>query len=178
MQHTASAYSTALSIVFAFVATHNHFALDRGNKVFKQSAPVIKLPEGGSEKEHLRLLGLLNSSTACFWLKQVSHNKGRPGAEQAGADEPWEHRYEFTGTKLEEFPLPEAYPLESARELDALARRLSEVSPAAVAAEDTPTRERLVGTHGQWESTRGRMVALQEELDWEVYSAYGLLDDD
>ena len=93
-------------IAFAFVATHNHFVLDRGGKIFKQSAPVIKLPEGATEDDHLALLGVLNSSTACFWLKQVSHNKGRPGAEQAGADEPWEHRFEFTGTKLEEFPLP------------------------------------------------------------------------
>ncbi|MGV2336141.1 MAG UNVERIFIED_CONTAM: hypothetical protein LVR18_19215 [Planctomycetaceae bacterium] len=36
MQHTASAYRTPLSIAFAFVATHNHFVLDRGGKVFKQ----------------------------------------------------------------------------------------------------------------------------------------------
>ena len=28
---------------FAFVATHNHFVLDRGGKVFNRSAPVIKL---------------------------------------------------------------------------------------------------------------------------------------
>ena len=32
---------TPLSIAFAFVGTHNHFVLDRGGKVFKQSAPVI-----------------------------------------------------------------------------------------------------------------------------------------
>lgn len=65
-----------LSIAFAFVATHNHFVLDRGGKVFNRSAPVIKLPEGATEDQHLELLGVLNSSTACFWLKQVSHNKG------------------------------------------------------------------------------------------------------
>ena len=44
---------TPLSIAFAFVATHNHFVLDRGGKVFKQSAPVIKLPEGATEDDHL-----------------------------------------------------------------------------------------------------------------------------
>src|SRR6266849_7328607 len=33
-----------LSIVFAFVSTHNHFVLDRGGKVFNRSAPIIKLP--------------------------------------------------------------------------------------------------------------------------------------
>ena len=49
--------STPLSITFAFVATHNHFVLDRGGKVFKQSAPVIKLPVGASEDEHWRCSG-------------------------------------------------------------------------------------------------------------------------
>lgn len=52
--------------VFAFVASHNHFVLDRGGKVFTQSAPVIKLPPGATEDDHLTLLRLLNSSTACF----------------------------------------------------------------------------------------------------------------
>ena len=32
----ASKLRTPLSIAFAFVATHNHFVLDRGGKVFKQ----------------------------------------------------------------------------------------------------------------------------------------------
>jgi hypothetical protein len=40
----AQRLKTPLAIVFAFVATHNHFVLDRGGKVFKQSAPIIKLP--------------------------------------------------------------------------------------------------------------------------------------
>ena len=61
------------------MATHNHFVLDRGGKVFNRSAPVIKLPESATEDDHLALLGVLNSSTACFWLKQVSQNKGNGG---------------------------------------------------------------------------------------------------
>lgn len=65
-----------LTITFAFVATHNHFVLDRGGKVFNRSAPVIKLGDDATEDDHLALLGILNSSTACFWLKQNSHNKG------------------------------------------------------------------------------------------------------
>ena len=73
---TQSRYRTPLSIAFAFVATHNHFVLDRGGKVFKQSAPIIKLPADATEDDHLALLGLLNSSTACFWMKQVIHDKG------------------------------------------------------------------------------------------------------
>ena len=75
-------------IAFAFVATHNHFVLDRGGKVFKQSAPVIKLPKEATEDDHLALLGVLNSSTACFWLKQNSHEKGNGGiGERIGEEE-------------------------------------------------------------------------------------------
>ena len=56
MQHTPSAYRTPLSIAFAFVATHNHFILDMGGKVFKQSAPIIKLPKAAlPEDDHHRL---------------------------------------------------------------------------------------------------------------------------
>jgi hypothetical protein len=29
------------------------------------------LPSEATEDDHLALLGLLNSSTACFWMKQV-----------------------------------------------------------------------------------------------------------
>src|SRR5690606_24199718 len=69
-------------IAFAFVSTHNQFTLRRTTDGFIRTAPVIKLPEGASEEEHLRLLGLLNSSTACFWLKMVSHKKG--GSPESG----------------------------------------------------------------------------------------------
>ncbi|MFF0659549.1 BREX-2 system adenine-specific DNA-methyltransferase PglX [Micromonospora tulbaghiae] len=173
--------NAAMLISFAFVATHNHFVLNRGGKVFKQSAPVIKLADGASEDDHLRLLALLNSSTACFWLKQVSYPKGGDPLGDEGARvsaEGWSDRYEFTGTKLQEFPLPSAYPLELSREIDGLAQRLSTVSPAAVAASGVPTRERLRAAEREWHSVRARMIALQEELDWQVYSLYGLLDEE
>ncbi len=49
---------TPLSIAFAYVATHNHFVLDRGRQGLQQSAPVIKLPAEATEDEHLQLLGL------------------------------------------------------------------------------------------------------------------------
>ncbi|MDA8371802.1 MAG: BREX-2 system adenine-specific DNA-methyltransferase PglX [Nocardiopsaceae bacterium] len=165
------------SITFAFVATHNHFVLDRGGKVFKQSAPVIKLPADATEDQHLELLGVLNSSTACFWLKQVSQSKGNGGIGGGISDELWEHRYEFTGTKLQEFPLPSTFPLSRAKELDSLAQRLSALEPSAVAEAATPTRFRLNDAHAEYTTTRSRMIALQEELDWDVYHRYGLITD-
>ncbi|MEV0924528.1 BREX-2 system adenine-specific DNA-methyltransferase PglX [Streptomyces spongiicola] len=176
-QTTPSPGAHPWTITFSFVATHNHFVLDRGGKVFKQSAPVIKLREGASEEEHLQLLGLLNSSTAGFWLRQVSHDKGRPGADGAGADEPWEHRFEFTGTKLEEFPIPSEFPSRLGTALDGLAQELVMTSPSSVASrKNAPTASSLREGREKWETIRGRMIATQEELDWQVYALYGLLE--
>nr|WP_180218430.1 BREX-2 system adenine-specific DNA-methyltransferase PglX [Streptomyces albus] len=177
MQYTSSAYATPLSITFAFVATHNHFVLDRGGKVFKQSAPVIKLPEGAGEDEHLELLGVLNSSAACFWLKQVSHDKGSQGVNEGFKSQEWERFYEFTGTKLQEFPLPAKLPLHLGRVLDAQAQKLAELEPSAVAAAVVPTRQALDAAEAEHAKVRRRMIALQEELDWQVYGLYGLLSD-
>ncbi|MFE5215130.1 MULTISPECIES: BREX-2 system adenine-specific DNA-methyltransferase PglX [unclassified Streptomyces] len=171
-------FSVPLGISFPFVATHNHFSLDRGERVFKQTAPVIKLQAGASEQDYLHLLGLLNSSTAGFWLRQVSHDKGRPGADVAGADEPWEHRFEFTGTKLEEFPLPDNFPTALTSALDDLAQKLALTAPSSLAAKRIPTTESLREAREQWNSTRRRMIALQEELDWQVYALYGLLSEE
>jgi hypothetical protein len=166
---------------FAFVSTHNHFVLDRGSKVFKHSAPVIKLPAGSAEDEYLRLLGVLNSSAACFWLKQVSQAKGGTDNSSGGGNrwtpEAWIDRYEFTGTKLQEFPLPAKLPLHLGHVLDAQAQKLAELEPSAVAASPVPTRQALDDAETAHAKARCRMIALQEELDWQVYGLYGLLSD-
>ncbi|GAA0632078.1 BREX-2 system adenine-specific DNA-methyltransferase PglX [Streptomyces thermocarboxydovorans] len=162
-------------IAFAFVATHNHFVLDRGGKVFNRSAPVIKLPEGASEERHLELLGVLNSSAACFWLKQVSHDKGSQGVNEGFKSQEWERFYEFTGTKLQQFPLPKQLPLSLAQKLDTLAQESAKHEPSAFTRAAVPTREALDEARRAQERIRGRMIALQEELDWTVYLAYGLL---
>ncbi|MER5558788.1 BREX-2 system adenine-specific DNA-methyltransferase PglX [Streptomyces sp. NPDC002506] len=170
-----------LSLTFSFVATHNHFVLDRGGKVFKQSAPVIKLPEGVSEERHLELLGVLNSSSACFWLKQVSQAKGGADNSSGGgnrwAPEAWISHYEFTGTKLQEFPLPASLPLLHARTLDTLAQLFAAHEPSALAATPgiPPTRAALDAARAAQDAIRARMILLQEELDWFVYGSYKLL---
>ncbi|MGW0192069.1 BREX-2 system adenine-specific DNA-methyltransferase PglX [Nonomuraea sp. NPDC003201] len=162
------------SIPFAFVTTHNHFVLNRGWVLFKQSAPVIKLRKEASREEHLRLLGLLNSSTACFWLKMVSHNKGSQGVNEGFKAQEWERFYEFTGTKLQEFPLPAEYPTHLAAILDDLAQELAATSPSAITNSGPPTATALREARTAWHSIRAKMIALQEELDWEVYSLYNL----
>ena len=67
---------THLSIAYGEISTHNHFVLDRGGNVFNRTAPVIKLTADSTEDDHIALLGVLNSSTACFYLRKVCYNKG------------------------------------------------------------------------------------------------------
>ncbi len=172
MQHTASAYASPLSITFAFIATHNHFVLDRGGNVFKQSAPVIKLPPTASVDDHLRLLGVLNSSVAAFWLKQNSQPKG------GAAEHPWSRTYEFTGTTLQDFPLPASTPADRPAALDSLALEVKELSPRNLAASDVPSAPALSAARAEYERLRGLMIAHQEELDWDYYRIYGLIEDD
>lgn len=172
---------TPLSITFAFVATHNHFVLDRGGKVFNRSAPVIKLPAGASEEQHLELLGVLNSSTACFWLKQVCFPKGGDQVGNEGArirKTWWDERYEHDGTKLQSFPLPKERDPSTASLLDRLATELAAATPSAVAEVGTPSAERLAEAHRRYDDLRAQMIAAQERLDWEVYRAYGLVEND
>ncbi|MEM9351603.1 MAG: BREX-2 system adenine-specific DNA-methyltransferase PglX [Planctomycetota bacterium] len=168
---------TPLSIVFAFVATHNHFVLDRGGKVFKQSAPVIKLPEGATEEDHLALLGLLNSSVACFWMKQVFHSKGSQGVNEGLKTEAWEHFREFTGTGLKSFPLPMESSVSRSGLLDRLAQEASEASPGEALCAAAPLHDTMQSARRSNDQLLGEMIAHQEELDWECYSLYGLLDD-
>lgn len=161
---------TPLSITFAFVATHNHFVLDRGGKVFKQTAPVIKLPEDATLDDHLGLLGLLNSSTVAFWGRMTFFQKG-------GAAEQWEDRLEWDGTKMKLVPIPEGRPLDLARRLDDLATQLGKLEPSALASTTVPTAEALDDARAQADLLLGQMIALQEELDWKCYGLYGLLSD-
>jgi hypothetical protein len=179
---------TPFSIAFSFVATHNHFVLDRDGKLFNRSAPVIKLPSGTSESAHLSLLGILNSSVACFWMKQVFYPKGSKTHDiDKEGTLPENNRYEFAATGMQPFPLPESWESASvhslALELDEVARARTEQSPAAVTRQSdalmsaTALREALAAAERRDDAARRRMVFLQEELDWAVYRLFGLAEE-
>lgn len=167
-------YSLPLLIAFAAIAKLNHFVLGRGVKVFKQSAPVIELMANTTEDGPLGLIGLLNSSTACFWLKQVCHEKGGSGIGRGIQDEAWEFRYDIDGTKLKQFPISSDVPLALARELDKLGQELVECRPSLLIRRETPTKMALAECAERERTTLTRMIALQEELDWQCYRLYGL----
>lgn len=170
-----------LTITFAEVATHNHFALDRGGKIFNQTAPIIKLPNSAPESRHLGLLGLLNSSAGCFWMKQVFHLKGGDKVGQYGArirKSLWEERLQTSSTRLMKFPIPEERPHRTSTALDHLATKQQAHLPISLS-EQFPMASRELDSH---RNTRAellaRMIALQEELDWECYRLYGITDQD
>ena len=93
-------------------------------------------------------------------------------------DVEWENFCEFTGTTLQDYPLPAVLPLERGRRLDALAVELAAQSPEAVAAREVPAGAALDAARAESKRLRARMVSLQEELDWEVYRLYGLVTED
>lgn len=166
-----------LSITFAFVASHNHFVIDRGGKVFKQSAPVIKLSAEATEEDYLALLSVLNSSTACFWMKQVSQIKTQTTGMDSNA---WQLRREFDGTKLYQFPLTSKKSLELSKTLDGLAQNLIKFAPknSLNSAVLSNLNHALNSAKENWQSTLEQMIAWQEELDWQFYRLYGIIQDD
>lgn len=176
-------FRTPLSIGYGEIATHNHFVLDRGGKVFNRTAPIIKLPVDATEDDHYGLLGLLNSSTGCFWFKQVCHNKGST-VDQHGArqrTDPFEDFYQLNVTRVGQFPIPEATPLHLSRCLDDNAQRLDQTRVSRVLecwAKGDDLKALVEAARARTRSLRGGMIALQEELDWHCYQLYGLLPDD
>src|SRR6266542_3360393 len=95
------------------------------------------------------------SSTACFWMKQVFHNKGSTvddrGARQTTVA--FENFYEFTGTGLMKFPVTREKSLNLAVELDRLSQERQKHLPAQLAARFPPSRVAL-------DEHRGRAAAV------------------
>ncbi|MBK8233294.1 MAG: BREX-2 system adenine-specific DNA-methyltransferase PglX [Candidatus Eisenbacteria bacterium] len=179
----ANKLKTPLSIAFAEIATHNHFVLDRGGKVFKQTAPIIKLPEGASEDDHLALLAYLNSSTACFWLKQVAYPKGAHSEARPEKGIPDENRYAFSSTAISMLPVPDRDALKSltmyAKMMERLQAEREVLRPAQalvllLADGDQDLRNGLARAEAADQRLLERMVAVQEGLDWAVYPLFGL----
>ncbi|MFF0371257.1 BREX-2 system adenine-specific DNA-methyltransferase PglX [Micromonospora sp. NPDC005087] len=176
-------FEIPLGIAMASVATHTHFVLDRGGKIFKQSAPVIKLPDGATLDDHLALVGVLNSSTACFWMKQISQGKGGADNNSGGGNrwfaETWERFYDFTPTGIQNFPLPSVLPTQLASSLDKAAHDAANLFASLTnSSHSVPSAEVVNSVHENLDKIRARMIAEQEELDWFVYRSFGLIDED
>ncbi len=175
-------FRTPLTITWGEVSTHNNFVLDRCGKVFKQTAPVIKLKSGASEDDHVGLLGVLNSSATCFWLKQVCHNKG-DSTDDKGARTTGDvafNTYAFNATQIAKVPIPARQPMQLSTALVQTSTALQAQSPAATLAswsgsESDPLHPQLAAARAEATRLLRQMIAWQEELDWQIYEAFGLV---
>ncbi len=178
------------SIAFAEVATHNHFVLDHGRKVFKQTAPVIKLTANSTEENYLALLGLLNSSTACFWLKQSCHQKQMMGGDGIRIESKAKVPYAFNGTQVGRLAIPQAWLkgdlrqrlLDLTREMDRISEEWSNLTATRVIQDNLfsvdAIREQWNVLQKQRKTIRSRQIFLQEEIDFTVYRMFDLVSDD
>ena len=176
-------FRTALAIGFAKIATHNHFVLDRERILFTDGSPMIKLPASATEDDHLALLAWLNSSAACFWMKQVFSPKGMHNGSEANST-PFLQRFEFDATKLATLPQPKdsLRPrfIELAREVDLVAAERAASTFELIAREATGAENverRFSASLERRIALMHRACALQEEIDWTAYCALGFVDD-
>ena len=163
------------SVSYAEIGQSNHFVFNDRPYVFKETAPLIIVSD--ADRAH-GIVGVLNSSLAFFWMSQVFQAKGGSGVNQGVYEEGWERYFALSATGLKKFPIPENLPSQPAIQLQLLSQQLTENLPSAVVRVDPLTREGLNIAERKAEEFRGRMIALQEELDWHCYRLYGLLDDD
>ena len=175
-------FRTPLTIVYAFVSTHNHFVLDDGGRVFNRSAVVVKLAgEAATDREiHIGLVGALNCSVALFWMRQVFHDKGGGGIGGGIAAETWERFFEFDGTKIKTLPIPSEFPRARTSAILRVVDALECSIPMKVLASlsETALSDRVENARQTTAEEFGNVVRLQEDLDWECYRLYGLLEDD
>lgn len=174
-------YSAALAIAFRHIASHNHFVFNSGGVVFNQHSPVIKYPPGTDQSRYISILGLLNSSAVCFWLKQVCFPKGGDTVGQDGARVRkllWDVYFEFDSAKLEQVPVPSKTPFEIPRTIQDLADDRNRHLPDVIVRDHVPTRLLLDQHRVAAQACLAKMISLQEELDWQCYHLYGIIDTD
>ncbi len=117
----ANKYRSDCFLVFPHIATHNHCTFVDEWRGYGRHAQVAKLRTGDDRKQYLLLAGVLNSSSALFWLKQVCFNKG------AGEDEERD-RFEFAGMKLKDLPMPAGLGQTEAKNGQPWTRALAELT--------------------------------------------------
>ncbi|OZD41666.1 DNA methylase [Rhodococcus sp. 06-1477-1B] len=166
--HQLPKEDSAHTLTFAEQSTHNHFALIPGQQVLTQKAPVIRIANAsGSERLYHQMLELLNTSLACFWLRQNSYCKD-------GLGEAWLQRYEFSGKTVGLLPTILPGSADRGKRMSALADTLALSESAPI---DTKVPTNADSKHDdrlRYKLARAKLIYEQEEADWETYYRYGL----
>jgi hypothetical protein len=173
-------------IAFSCVATHNFFILLHERHIANRHAPVVALHEDLPRPLYYKLIAFLNSSVSCFWMKQVSQNKGATSDTGVLQGDPEKFRFEFDSTKLNKLPIPqfsEAHNTvleELGRAMDKIGWSLSTFDFRNLIAdplgEGKTARVKFKEASEARDRLRHQMVWMQEEVDWVVYDAFGLLE--
>lgn len=148
-------------LAYPLVTDQAHFAFGSSSVLLDHSAPVAPL------RGHDAIaLGALNASTTWFFMKRTFFPKGH--------DDPEFDFHELDATKVKRIPVPRGAPSEETVS-QLIARGMTAATRSVAGA---PTRSTLDTIQVEWQDNRVHMVALQEELDWEVYRLYDLIDED
>ena len=174
------------TLALSNVATHNHFAAVENGTLLGSHAPCIRFVDSVSDDEYFATLAILNSSTFCFWMKQVFQPKGKTSANR-NHPSPERFAYEIGTTQLMRFPLPKRWAVSDIRMLSGLSRRLVDLARLRVGTLSETTWQPALADAGrlqaalmerwrQHDQVRRQMILLQEEVDWLVYYLYGLCE--
>src|SRR5262245_19967022 len=175
------------TLALSNVATHNHFAAVESGTLLGSHAPCIRFVDTASEDEYFAVLAVLNSSTFCFWMKQVFQPKGKTSANR-NHPSPERFAYEIGTTQLVRFPLPKIWADSDIQSLAGLSRRLVDLARLRTRSLSESAWNTALGDAGrlhtalvdrwrQHDEVRRRMILLQEEIDWLVYHLYGLCEE-
>jgi hypothetical protein len=181
-------YKSPYSLVFAQIASHIHFCLDEGGRTFNVTAPAIKL-RSGELGDHYSMLAFLNSSTVCFWLKQVSHRKQMMGGESVRIDSPCKVPHQYSGTQVGQVPIPASFFEGELRErlqhlgkcAHQIGRSLSEsiaqnTLVLASQGHSNSLRESIQALLHRRQILRSQLLLIQEEIDFTVYAMFEFVD--
>ena len=180
MQFIRERVAALYLIAFAEVATHNNFVLTRRENIFKQTAPVVQLLTGSTVEQHYYVAAVLNCSTIAFWLMQVCFRKGGSKSPDGARlkTELWTNQMQFNSTNILEVPF--AHRLHDkmqrlGREIDARSQQLCNVMHSV---KTMPCRDVVESESSRYALALNEMIRLQEDIDWESYRLYGLIDED
>ena len=183
---TSRAAASSSRIVIGEVATNSQFVYDASDAIFTRTSPVVTI-RNADEARYREVAAILNSSTLEFWFKQVCFDKGNGGINGGIAAEEWEKFYVRNGTNVLRAPLP-AQTTRANHEF-AFSRRvitsciestlgeLTLVSPSRMFTSALVLDSEIVLAGRRTNALREQLVGLQEELDWNVYGAFELLDE-
>ena len=198
---TVEKYTVENRLGLPRVATHNHVCLDSSSSfglLFKDSSAVIALKDD-SLSHSVAVLGMLSSSATAFILKEWSYNKGAGPdpvrdrfdfAAQRLANLPIPRRYmsdTLVSLSQDTANLSDLLTANDSKLLFSLSGEAycedSSTVHQVVSQSDFPihftiarelrvARDRLIALR---RDIRGRMIFLQEEMDWLAYGMYGLI---